>query len=198
MTEVRDMSQVISGGPHRNNRHKIEGIISMSVGKEKQWLLSSLLEDLPSYLLTGPLSFLTKVGLSNNLINTPRKTEETVYDILNAGPRHRFTVMGQAGPFVVSNCVQSTGHDIHMKAIRIFAQEMHREKIPFTWIICDFHDQFIVEVDLENAQKTKDLISSTVMDILNKELGGVIPIKGDPQIVRSMSEVKIENFREPE
>lgn len=29
-----------------------------------------------------------------------------VYDILNAGPRHRFVVLGSEGPFIVHNCVQ--------------------------------------------------------------------------------------------
>jgi hypothetical protein len=29
-----------------------------------------------------------------------------VYDILNAGPKHRFVVLGENGPFIVHNCVQ--------------------------------------------------------------------------------------------
>lgn len=38
---------------------------------------------------------------------------EEVFDILNAGPRHRFTVRGPDGkPFIVSNCVQAIARDI--------------------------------------------------------------------------------------
>lgn len=94
--------------------------------------------------------------------------------------------------------VQGSGHIILMRILRIFAKCMKVKRIPFRWVICDFHDQFIVEVAKEHAQVTKDLIAGEVLAILNKELGGLIPIKGDPQIVRSMAEVKIENFREPE
>jgi len=38
---------------------------------------------------------------------------KTVYDILNAGPNHRFTVRGKCGqPLIVSNCTQSLARDI--------------------------------------------------------------------------------------
>ena len=36
----------------------------------------------------------------------------TVYDIINAGPRRRFVVLGEGGPFVVHNCVQALARDI--------------------------------------------------------------------------------------
>lgn len=40
-------------------------------------------------------------------------TAVPVYDLLNAGPRHRFTVRTKDGrPFVVSNCVQAVARDI--------------------------------------------------------------------------------------
>jgi DNA polymerase len=43
-----------------------------------------------------------------------------VYDILNAGPRHRFTVRsGPTGrPFVVSNCVQALTRDVLVVGLR--------------------------------------------------------------------------------
>jgi len=31
---------------------------------------------------------------------------------LNCGPRHRFVVRGDVGPFIVHNCVQATARDI--------------------------------------------------------------------------------------
>lgn len=34
-----------------------------------------------------------------------------VYDIVNAGPRHRFVVLGGRGPFIVHNCIQSLARD---------------------------------------------------------------------------------------
>ena len=36
-----------------------------------------------------------------------------MFDLLNAGPRHRFTVRGADGrPFIVSNCVQAIARDL--------------------------------------------------------------------------------------
>ncbi len=35
-----------------------------------------------------------------------------VFDIKNAGPKHRFIVLGENGPFIVHNCVQALARDI--------------------------------------------------------------------------------------
>ena len=37
--------------------------------------------------------------------------EESVYDLLNAGPRHRYVVLGKTGPIIAHNCVQATARD---------------------------------------------------------------------------------------
>lgn len=92
--------------------------------------------------------------------------------------------------------IQSTGHDIHVKCIRIFRDVMKIHRIGFTWVICDFHDQAIISCKQEDAQRIKDLISTEVIDKLNIELQGLIPIKYDPQIVRSMAEAKVEGYSE--
>jgi DNA polymerase len=45
-------------------------------------------------------------GQKNNVV-------EPVFDVLNAGPRHRFVVRGDDGsPFIVSNCIQGMARDI--------------------------------------------------------------------------------------
>ena len=41
----------------------------------------------------------------------PTERDEQVYDILNAGPRHRFVIMTLDGPLIVHNCVQATARD---------------------------------------------------------------------------------------
>ena len=41
----------------------------------------------------------------------PAERDEQVYDIRNAGPRHRFTIMTMNGPLIVHNCVQATARD---------------------------------------------------------------------------------------
>ena len=34
-----------------------------------------------------------------------------MYDILDCGPKHRFVVLGDSGPFLVHNCVQALARD---------------------------------------------------------------------------------------
>lgn len=66
----------------------------------------------------------------------PRKP---VYDIVNAGPRHRFVVLGDNGPFIVHNCVQATARDIMAHAM------MRLEMLGYP-VVCSVHDEIICEV----------------------------------------------------
>ena len=43
--------------------------------------------------------------------------EESVYDLLNAGPRHRYVVLGKTGPIIAHNCVQATARDCLREAM---------------------------------------------------------------------------------
>lgn len=62
-----------------------------------------------------------------------------VYDILNAGPQHRFVVLGASGPFIVHNCVQATARDI----LRRGAINLERAGYP---IVLRVHDELAAEV----------------------------------------------------
>lgn len=62
-----------------------------------------------------------------------------VYDIVNAGPRHRFVVRGQGGPLIVHNCVQATARDIMAHA----NIELERAGYP---IVLRVHDELVAEV----------------------------------------------------
>ncbi len=64
---------------------------------------------------------------------------EPVYDILNAGPRHRFTVQGANGPIIVSNCVQAIARDLLAHGIK----QSERAGYP---VIGHVHDEIITEV----------------------------------------------------
>jgi len=72
---------------------------------------------------------------------------------------------------LVNRVCQSTGHDIHMKAIRIFRYLMKKANIEYRWLIPDFHDQFLIECKKSDAETIKNLISTELYAILNKELG---------------------------
>lgn len=63
-----------------------------------------------------------------------------VFDIKNAGPNHRFTVMGDEGPMLVHNCVQAIGRDG-------LAEAMLRVTDMGYKIVMHVHDEMIVEVE---------------------------------------------------
>ena len=68
-----------------------------------------------------------------------------VYDLLNAGPRHRFTVRGKDGrPFLVSNCVQAIAADILREQL-IEADTRYRAEKPSDTIrvVMQTHDEIV-------------------------------------------------------
>lgn len=62
-----------------------------------------------------------------------------VYDIINAGPRRRFVVLGDNGPFIVHNCVQAVSADIQFEAL----QRLEAAGYP---IVMHTHDEGTAEV----------------------------------------------------
>jgi len=55
----------------------------------------------------------TEIAISLRMGGYVRK----VYDIVNAGPRQRFVVLGSGGPFIVHNCVQAVAADIQFEGL---------------------------------------------------------------------------------
>ena len=93
---------------------------------------------------------------------------------------------------IVNRVVQSTGHDLHVRFVLIVEEVMRANAIPFKWIITDWHDQSIIEVNQQDAVRVKDLLNVECYARLNKVLGGQIPLRGDAQIVKDMAEVKVD------
>lgn len=67
------------------------------------------------------------------------ESSKQVFDIRNAGPRHRFVVLGNSGPFIVHNCVQATARDL-------MASAMTRLEMAGYPVIMSVHDEIICEV----------------------------------------------------
>lgn len=93
---------------------------------------------------------------------------------------------------IVNRVVQSTGHDMHVKYILILEQVLNENSIPFNWVIADFHDQSIVQVSIENADKVRELMQVECYRRLNAWAKGYIELKGDAQIVRDLSYAKVD------
>lgn len=76
--------------------------------------------------------------------------QQAVYDLLNAGPRHCFTVMGKSNePFLVHNCenlVQATARDVLMEAmLRLEDMGYHTAH--------RVHDELIIVVDKGQGER---------------------------------------------
>ena len=111
-------------GPYRCGRSLLPGELSLGVGqdpREKQAQQRSDQHSLGindcsrSFREVGHRCNHSSISPSNRL---PFRTlvlgpgrNEPVYDILNAGHRHRFTIRGVTGPLIVHNCVQAIARD---------------------------------------------------------------------------------------
>jgi DNA polymerase len=77
------------------------------------------------------------------LDSAPFATEtRRVYDIVNAGPRRRFVVLGENGPFIVHNCVQAASCDLQADALLRF------ERAGYS-IVMHTHDEGVAEVPID-------------------------------------------------
>lgn len=72
-------------------------------------------------------------------VHATQLRQSRVFDLLDAGPRHRFVVMGDGGPFVVHNCVQATARDVMAHAV----VNLERAGYP---VVLRVHDEIAAEV----------------------------------------------------
>lgn len=95
---------------------------------------------------------------------------------------------------LVNRVCQSTGHDIHLMYLGIVTQLLDSEGIQWEPVIVDFHDQMIVEVSPEQAERTKYLLGTKAYEILNGKLAGEIRVKGEANVVENLAYAKVENW----
>lgn len=75
-----------------------------------------------------------------------------MFDIVNAGPRHRFTVRGRTGAVMIaSNCTQAFARDVFMEKVRQIAQAGWQ-------VVLRVHDEVVCEVPEHKAQEAKEQI----------------------------------------
>lgn len=93
---------------------------------------------------------------------------------------------------LVNRVVQSTGHDILLKYIRIWSDKLDECGVEWYPIIADWHDQSIIEVREEDADMVKYIMGDYAFLALNEELKGIIPLKGTGGVVKDLAESKLE------
>jgi hypothetical protein len=90
---------------------------------------------------------------------------------------------------LVSKCVQSTGHDCLVILIGIYWRLLEKHGIEaYQW--GEFHDQVIVEVRQDQAEEAARLLDGAALTELNRQLGGLIKLRGDAQVIDNLAEAK--------
>lgn len=87
---------------------------------------------------------------------------EPVYDLLNAGPRSRFVVRGDSGPFIVSNCnnfTQATAAALLRRALWVLDGKGWPEVVMHT------HDEITVMSDLARAREAGDVLMDVMLEV---------------------------------
>lgn len=85
--------------------------------------------------------------------------------------------------------IQSTGHDILVRYIRLVGEELDRRAIPWDPLIADMHDAMTVEVPDRCIVDTIEVFKDS-LDELNRQLGGDIRLRGTPSSGKNLSAVK--------
>ena len=88
-----------------------------------------------------------------------------VYDILNAGPRHRFTVRGDDGrPFIVANCTQSVARDIMADAMLRF------NTLRGCRSVMTVHDELLGEIS-KSVAPTAQAAAAILTEVMSQKPG---------------------------
>jgi DNA polymerase I-like protein with 3'-5' exonuclease and polymerase domains len=93
---------------------------------------------------------------------------------------------------IVNRVVQSTGHDILVQWVTIYSRMLQEAGIPFAPIIADLHDESIIEVPESYANEALWILTVESMQVLNRQLGGRIPLKGEGMVAHCLADIKIE------
>jgi DNA polymerase len=87
---------------------------------------------------------------------------QTVYDITNAGPRSRFVVRGDGGPFIVHNCENVTqataGALIREAVVALETQDIVNA-------VMLIHDEVVAEVSQDRVEEGSRILASGMVDL---------------------------------
>jgi hypothetical protein len=101
------------------------------------------------------------------------------------------TVAAHLEKDTLNRCIQKTGH-FNLLTYLKHLQALRRESsIVMTPCMVDFHDETIWEVREEDAERALTIFRRAWI-LTNKELGGIIPLSGAPEICHSFSDFKVE------
>jgi DNA polymerase I-like protein with 3'-5' exonuclease and polymerase domains len=88
---------------------------------------------------------------------------------------------------ILNRCIQTTGHQILARYLYHLTQ-LKPQAIP---VVADFHDETIWQCEEKYVEKNLDIFNQAWYNT-NKELGGIIPLAGDPEVHINFSGFKCE------
>lgn len=94
---------------------------------------------------------------------------------------------------ILNRCIQSTGHDNLLLYLYHLDQIREERSIPMRPIMVDFHDETIWAVPEEHKETALQAMRDA-WDRTNKDLGGIIPLTGEPEEVKSWAAFKCEGW----
>lgn len=89
-------------------------------------------------LLSNPTQLAGKISVDQTRFYEP------VFDIKNAGPRHRFTALGEKSPMIVHNCIQAIARDCLSVTLNRLAAANYQT-------VMTIHDEVVLDVPAERA-----------------------------------------------
>lgn len=90
---------------------------------------------------------------------------------------------------LLNRFIQSTGHDILLKYIKIYTSALALKGVKYSPLIIDWHDSSAVEVDDKDVEATCKCMKDSML-ALNKELGGLVQFKGEPDYGKDLAAIK--------
>lgn len=102
---------------------------------------------------------------------------EPVYDLLNAGPRRRFVVLGESGPMIVHNCAENITQAVAGSILRETLVELDKPEYAFMPTVGSTHDEVVTEVDENPATVARaELVLENVMGVWRPDWRKDLPL----------------------
>ena len=184
-----DTSREILGGLQIKKIKEIGETMFGLISDAQNYLHKISYETIPTYLYHKACIVLGRVK-TWNLLHEPFQKHVRVFDILDAGDLHRFSIEG-VRRMVVSNC-QGTGHDLLVEWVDTYSRELDARGIEWHPIIIDFHDESIIEVEESRAEEALQVLTGSFAQ-LNTKLGNTIPLAGEGIVCDNLADIKIED-----
>ena len=149
----------------------------------KKYLSRILFETIPTILMYK-LANLGSLVLRRRRSTT--EDHEETFDLVDAGPRHRFTVLGDQ-PMIVHN---STGHDVTLRFIYHIGKIREERSVPMCPWLLDKHDATTWQVNTKYLHQGVEAFEEAYRR-LNAELQWSVQITGKVKTGSSMAEVEL-------